>query len=466
LTVAASMTYHGRIMHSLKALLSGFVDIQPARDTEPPQATAKIPGRTPAAQENHAQEKHAATSARLVPLPFAGQGTIAVEVARFAPRTERYVIKLVDDQGIDVFHITVSDQSVSIELMKDGKPVDHRSEATTTPLIKFPASSMFIWVSVDRGNRRVSFGQGYMMRRNEVVSMQLPEPPRIEALEPAHQASAHTRVWDVHRVEFQSPLAFYKGRAPRVNRMPVVLDAPPVVVDRDESTLEDIALNARLSASMLPDEAQALWGMVSGARIAISKGDANAINYSLNTHGMTLYNIVQRKREHSEFGDPNMVYVRVTIGQAEGDSPGVPFVMEIWPKDSYSPVHNHGNTVAIIKVLHGSITVSWYGPLADEANPEPSPLATQTFGAGAVTWLTPEMYQTHKLKNPLPDTACITIQSYRYLNNDDIHHEYFDYLAPGGGVRRFFEPNSDIDYLEMLRRVREEYDHAIADRSH
>lgn len=108
-------------------------------------------------------------------------------------------------------------------------------------------------------------------------------------------------------------------------------------------------------------------------------------------------------------------------------------------------------------MLHGSISVGWYGPLADKNNPEPVRLDESTFHAGEVTWLTPEMYQTHQLKNPRTDTACITIQSYRYLDRDDVHHEFFDYLAPGGGDLRFFEPDSDIDYLELVRKVREEY---------
>lgn len=42
---------------------------------------------------------------------------------------------------------------------------------------------------------------------------------------------------------------------------------------------------------------------------------------------------------------------------------GVPYVLEIWPVGSGSPVHNHGGACAIIKVLHGSLTISLYNKL-------------------------------------------------------------------------------------------------------
>lgn len=454
-------------MHSMKSLLSGFVDMQPAQVPLqlPDQATALSWAAAPAGMDGAAAAAAAGEGelpglraeipdptpvapSRWVELPIAGQGTVGVEVAHFERPPPGYRIALVDSSSRLAFLITVRDLQVVIERIEDGRVTAQSTASAPSPMIGFGASSMAIWVSVDRNNRRVALGCGYMMRRNQLVELQLPSPDKA----PAPPGS-----WNVRWVVFEEPLAFYADHPPRVNRMPVVIDAPPAVVDRDALTLDALAANERLPASMLPDEAQTLWGTVSGELIAVSQELAEAIDYSLETPGKTLFEIIKRKREKSEFGDPNMVYVRVTIGPAEGDSPGIPFVMEIWPKHCLSPVHNHGGTVAVIKVLHGSISVGWYGPLADKGNPVPVRLAEATFHAGEVTWLTPEMYQTHQLKNPRPDTACITIQSYRYLDRDDVHHEFFDYLAPSGGDRRFFEPDSDIDYLELVRRVREEH---------
>lgn len=35
----------------------------------------------------------------------------------------------------------------------------------------------------------------------------------------------------------------------------------------------------------------------------------------------------------------------------QGDSPGVPYVLEIWPAGHFSPIHDHGDSNAVIKVV-------------------------------------------------------------------------------------------------------------------
>ena len=52
--------------------------------------------------------------------------------------------------------------------------------------------------------------------------------------------------------------------------------------------------------------------------------------------------------------------MRVTLGTHRGFSPGIPYVLEIWPGGCESPIHNHGNAYAVIKVLHGAIKVTIY----------------------------------------------------------------------------------------------------------
>ena len=49
-------------------------------------------------------------------------------------------------------------------------------------------------------------------------------------------------------------------------------------------------------------------------------------------------------------------YLRVSVGVPSGCSPGIPYVLEIWPAGHFSPVHNHGNAFGIVRMLHGSIT--------------------------------------------------------------------------------------------------------------
>ena len=64
-------------------------------------------------------------------------------------------------------------------------------------------------------------------------------------------------------------------------------------------------------------------------------------------------------------------YLRIPTGPNFGNQPGQPFVLEIWPRGHYSPVHNHGETVAIIKMLSGTLKSEWYNPLSDVYNEIP-----------------------------------------------------------------------------------------------
>ena len=66
--------------------------------------------------------------------------------------------------------------------------------------------------------------------------------------------------------------------------------------------------------------------------------------FSINTPECKLYETLQTKS-----------YLRITIGPSARQSPGIPYVLEIWPAGSQSPVHNHGSTYAIVKVLYGTI---------------------------------------------------------------------------------------------------------------
>ncbi|MFL5356867.1 hypothetical protein [Archangium sp.] len=386
-----------------------------------------------------------------VRLPLPGQGTVAFELGNFGSQPpESYHLRLVDEQRAKVAEILVKDTSLTAKLF-DADGHVRKSVTREVPagmhLIRFAATSAFLWISVDRAHRTLRVGHGYMMRLNELLALQA-EAPKDTSPERVGKVSA-VLLEDTARVL----------SAPKVNRMPVVVDAPPVILDSQSISLENIARNEALSPVVLPEEAQLLHGSVAGRNIVLSPADAAAINYSLDTPGKTLREKLDKKRE--EFGDPDMVYIRVTIGPNEGDSPGSPYVLEIWPRGCRSPVHNHGGTVAVIKVLHGSIRVRWFNPLADDKNGTPVCFGEQVFDEGGITWITPEMYQTHQLENPRNDTMCATIQSYRYLDRDELHYEFFDWLPPPGsdkgGKLQHFDPDSDFEYLQLLELVREEY---------
>lgn len=391
-----------------------------------------------------------------VPLAIQGQGAVAFEVQQIEDgKIDHYEIVLKESEKSPwLVRVTITDESVTAE-PAGGQP---KTEPVPmgTHLIRFPESSMFIWVSVDRGNDRITVGHGYLMQKNTLLTLDLPPEERRMGNVPAAAVERGL----VSRLRWVGIADQVKVASAKRDRMPVTIDTPPAIVEHNRFTLDQLEENVATVASALPQEAQILYGTVAGRGVVLSQDDAAAIDYSVRTEGMTLWKKLAAKR-HEFGGDPQMVYIRGTVGPQQGNSPGVPFVVEIWPPGCYSPVHNHGNTVAVIKVLHGRISVTWYNPLAQDRNPkEPPSVGTATFSAGAVTWITPEMYQTHQLRNPSDTTSCVTIQSYRYLDDDNAHYEFFDYVSPDPSTTKLqhFRPDSDFDYAKLLTIVHWEYE--------
>lgn len=264
---------------------------------------------------------------------------------------------------------------------------------------------------------------------------------------------------------------------------PITVDAAMVVKDMNDITMWDVANNAATVPANLPNVCQKLFENVGGRNFnlqTINKGYdlpldfdfAKAVQYSIDTPGKICYNIIEKKAEReakSGFGNPDMVYLRITLGGNQGESPGIPYVMEIWPSGKYSPIHNHGGSEAIIKVLHGEINVKLFATLkkttpnisdmllvSNEAY-EPEHFKTCNIKLNEVTYITPWLNQIHQLKNNNPVDACITIQCYGYPENSDLHYEYFDWLDTDKHKTGEFFPDSDFSFNDFVFAIYKEY---------
>jgi predicted metal-dependent enzyme (double-stranded beta helix superfamily) len=142
------------------------------------------------------------------------------------------------------------------------------------------------------------------------------------------------------------------------------------------------------------------------------------------------------------------------MGVNQGESPGIPFVVEIWPPGHYSPIHNHGGADAVIRVLRGRIHVSLFAMLSMKHQ---DAFGDAHFDEGEVTWISPRLNQTHQLKND-GDVTCVTIQCYQYAESDLTHYPYFDYI--GEAEIGHFDPNSDMDFLKFKAKMKEEWEKA------
>ena len=252
-------------------------------------------------------------------------------------------------------------------------------------------------------------------------------------------------------IEVEKKVSFYN--------FPLVSNMSYKVKDSSEATLYDLDDNEYTFSASLPTTCMELYSNVKNADLNWTPGPeryklSDAIRYSLNTPGCILHDKVEEKRAKAQFGKgaKNEVYLRVTLGFKRGTSPGIPYVLEIWPESCGSPIHNHGNTYAVIHVLHGGLDISIFNKDLWRTQ---KPLKMFKVEKGCVTWISPNWYQTHRLWNNTDD-YCATIQCYQYGQDNDVSWPYFDYLSTTEEIDEFL-PDSDFRFSEMREIVMEEY---------
>lgn len=381
--------------------------------------------------------------------PVLGQGTISFGIKTASPF--RIVVSEDKQQsrGKPVLVLDIGTQVTCFRNRND-ESNDSVIASTTSPKALLEAGvSREYWFSLDRQNRRLRFGKGEMLQQLVVFECTLPAPQAGEADPYAFMAQLRNiALCQVPRSAVVSHFLW---------PLPVTLSLPPSLVSSDEITLDAIAENEHTVIANLPAACQVLYGNVGGAAITLNSPDfpdfAQAIEHSIMTPGCICHQKLEEKA--SEFGkrEPDQTYLRITIGPNQGDSPGSPYVLEIWPGGHYSPIHDHGQACAVIKVLHGDIWVELYPQLQPDLLDY---FSEAVFHQGDVTYLTPGLYQVHRLRNQNPPGhMTATIQCYRYPNDDTQHYEYFDYIGPTG--IEHFKPNSDWEYLEFKELIRQEW---------
>lgn len=243
----------------------------------------------------------------------------------------------------------------------------------------------------------------------------------------------------------------------KILRDPVTAVIPLTLKDTAALTMDDVATGTYMPVANLPATSQKLYNCIAGPKFCLDTPEFpdfyRAIEYSIATPGCWCYETLKKKATEFSKDRPNILetYLRITLGQNNGESPGVPYVMEIWPAAHYSPVHSHAGAEAVIRVLEGGIHVDLYPYLSKEA----TPFLGADFVKGDIMWISPTLNQVHQLKNTSSAT-CVTIQCYMYDETDDKHYDYFDYLDEKGVVQQY-EPDSDMDFVAFKELMLEEW---------
>jgi predicted metal-dependent enzyme (double-stranded beta helix superfamily) len=365
-----------------------------------------------------------------VSLIIKGQGVILFDACKPCCLT------FCDSSGSVALKVRFTENAVLATMEPSDEPLidTHNSKGIIT------SPGAYYWVSLDAQNQLLQAGIGEARQETLIYSYKL------------HATSKKF-------LESLATVAVKDLRITALLRDPITGSVPLLVKHTDNLTMHTIALGAHMPSTNLSATSQRLYNCISGKQFTLNTPDfpdfTKAIEYSIATPGKWCHECLKQKANEFSKEKPNYdeTYLRITLGSNNGESPGIPYVMEIWPSGHFSPIHNHGGSSAIIRVLHGAIQVSLFPYLGDK---DVASFARATFQTGDITWISPTLNQVHQLKNLDTKTTCITIQCYMYEQQDTTHYDYFDYLDENFNTQQF-EPNSDMDFIDFKKQIQKEW---------
>jgi len=306
------------------------------------------------------------------------------------------------------------------------------------------SNDAYYWFSLDSQNQRLYFGVG---------------EPRLETFKYFYQLTHNNKKF----LESLELIVYNNIELIKILKDPITRQLPLVVKDTNELSMSDIAQGYFMPKANLSLIGQKLYDCIAGKNFILDTPDfpdfSKAIEHSIATPGLWCNKTLKNKSTEFNKDKPNIkeTYLRITLGENNGESPGVPYVMEIWPIGHYSPIHSHSSADAIIRVLNGSIHVKLFPYLGTT-----EPFGSHDFKKDEITWISPTLNQTHQLKNLNSNIeTCITIQCYMYSQKDKVHYDYFDYIDNTGQTQQY-EPDSDMDFLEFKELMKKEWNSRIS----
>jgi hypothetical protein len=340
--------------------------------------------------------------------------------------------------------IEISNESFNISIQTEKrKPLIQINSKTGL----IPAKNVFYWVSLDSQHQTIKFGIGEA--RPETVKYSynlLTDSPNLQ--EPEAYKKFFESLTMIKNTSNIKPI--------KLLRDPIINPVPLKIKRIDELTMSDISECKYLPNAFLTPINQQMYNCISGKNFVLDDDYfpdfSKAIQNSIVTKGCWCYKKLQEKSSEFNPDKPNIneTYLRITLGRNSGESPGIPYVMEIWPSSHYSPIHSHADSNAVIRVLHGSINVTLFPFLGAT-----EPFGNSDFDKDDITWLRPELNQIHQLRNNTDD-VCITIQCYMYGLDNQKHYDYFDYLDDNKQIIQY-EPDSDSDFVKFKELMKKEF---------
>ncbi len=383
-------------------------------------------------------------------LEVKGQGTVGFTF--HAKQRFRILLR----SGCNCLMVDVGKNKTSFRVITKGQPDILLCEAvknsTASDPFLTPERKQTYWLSLDKNKNLLRFGKGEMITELCELEFDLSHLRERDELQWLSTLDRFAIAGQFKKEELKQIKPVYK-------RLPVTVSMPPIIVSQNQIDLFQIDRNAATVVNNLSQECSTLYNNVAGRNLTLNTADftdfSDAINWSIVTEGAVCNTRLKEKSAHLDEDHKKQTYLRITVGENLGDSPGAPYVLEIWPGQHFSPIHRHAECNAVIKVLHGSLSCRWFSSLhADET----TAFQQAVLSASQVTWLDPGQFQTHQLYNHnIKGNMCATIQCYKYSETDKQHYEYFDYINDESKEICQFTPKADWRYSDFKEQIRAEW---------
>ncbi|PIK37462.1 hypothetical protein BSL78_25705 [Apostichopus japonicus] len=343
--------------------------------------------------------------------PVLGKGTLLFNIKRDKPFYIAVCNKEGDENAETTILLEVDEHGASFCTQQ--RPLVSSTNHTGYEPLKI----VTYWYSYDSDNMTVKYGKGYCMEETTLLKYTFTDKSdRVKYFDPAKRRVVklfNSNPLVSHRSSWRSKMnKLLKGSTEPSDTLvdvekkimfspyPLMCNRPPFVRDSSLSNMMDIDLGEITYSSSLPEACQDLYDNVKGDDMSLDYGEkeytlTDAIRHSIEDENGLLHKTLEKKK--NEFGSHDQIYLRITLGKNFGNSPGIPYVLEIWPKKCGSPIHGHGNSCAVIRVLHGGLTISIYNK--NTTDEMAKPLKEFDVKKDDVTWIAPNWYQTHKLWN-------------------------------------------------------------------
>ncbi len=212
-------------------------------------------------------------------LPVHGQGTVQIELPQGRPF--RLVVHgdhpFPDPEGRQALVLDVGDKRVAFRT-KDDDDQDAVLLPTTDKASAVVGSAHRYWFSIDRVNRRLRYGKGYPQASLTLFEHELPPRP--------HEGSADPFAWidELRYVGIHAKLTPSEAASEvrlGVQSQPVTTDLPPLLIDGDAITLDDIDSHSFAIVQDIGPECARLYANVAGPGVRLSPAFIEALRASI-----------------------------------------------------------------------------------------------------------------------------------------------------------------------------------------